>query len=37
MPIRLACFFVQVNLALAEAGIAFLRGRRIMIWEPSAR
>ena len=30
-------FFVQVNLALAAAGIAFLCGRRIVVWEPSAR
>ena len=37
MPLRLACFFVQVNLALAAAGLAFLRGRRIVTWEPSAR
>jgi hypothetical protein len=37
LPLRLAYFFVQVNLALAQAGIAFLRGRRIVTWEPSAR
>ncbi len=35
--LRLGYFFVQVNLALAAAGIAFLRGRRIVTWEPSAR
>jgi cellulose synthase/poly-beta-1,6-N-acetylglucosamine synthase-like glycosyltransferase len=35
--LRLGYFFVQVNMALAAAGIAFLRGRRIVIWEPSAR
>ena len=37
LPLRLGYFFVQVNLALAEAGIAFLLGRRIVTWEPSAR
>lgn len=35
--LRLGYFFVQVNLALAAAGIAFLSGRRIVTWEPSAR
>jgi glycosyltransferase involved in cell wall biosynthesis len=35
--VRLAYFFVQVNIALAQAGIQFLQGRRIMTWEPSAR
>jgi hypothetical protein len=37
MLLRLGYFFVQVNLALAAAGIAFLSGRRIVTWEPSAR
>ena len=36
-PVRLAYFFVQVNLALGRAGLEFLRGRRIVTWEPSAR
>ena len=36
-PVRLAYFFVQVNLALGRAGLAFLRGRRIVTWDPSAR
>lgn len=36
-PVRLAYFFVQVNLALARAGIEFASGRRIVTWEPSAR
>ncbi|MFO1395098.1 MAG: glycosyltransferase [Steroidobacteraceae bacterium] len=36
-PVRLAYFFVQVNLALGRAGIDFLRGRRIVTWDPSAR
>jgi hypothetical protein len=35
--LRLGYFFVQVNLALAAAGLAFLSGRRIVTWEPSAR
>jgi cellulose synthase/poly-beta-1,6-N-acetylglucosamine synthase-like glycosyltransferase len=35
--VRLAYFFVQVNLALGQAGIDFLRGRRIVTWDPSAR
>ena len=36
-PVRLAYFFVQVNLALGRAGLDFLRGRRIVTWDPSAR
>lgn len=36
-PVRLAYFFVQVNLALGRAGLEFLRGRRIVTWDPSAR
>lgn len=35
--VRLAYFFVQVNVALAQAGLEFLRGRRIVTWEPSTR
>ncbi len=35
--VKLAYFFVQVNLALARASLEFLRGRRIVQWEPSAR
>ena len=35
--VRLAYFFVQVNLALGQAGLEFLRGRRIVTWDPSAR
>jgi len=34
---KLPFFFVQVNLALADAGIRFLRGKRITMWEPSKR
>jgi hypothetical protein len=36
-PVRFAYFFVQVNLALARAGIEFVSGRRIVTWEPTAR
>ena len=36
-PVRLAYFFVQVNLALGRAGLDFLRGRRIVTWDPSTR
>jgi cellulose synthase/poly-beta-1,6-N-acetylglucosamine synthase-like glycosyltransferase len=35
--VKLAYFFVQVNLALARASLEFLGGRRIVQWEPSAR
>ncbi|MFO1407118.1 MAG: glycosyltransferase [Steroidobacteraceae bacterium] len=35
--VRLAYFFVQVNLALGRAGLDFMRGRRIVTWDPSAR
>lgn len=36
-PVRLAYFFVQVNLALGRAGLDFVRGRRVVVWDPSAR
>ncbi len=35
--IKLIYFFVQVNLAIAQAMIMFLRGARITKWEPSER
>jgi cellulose synthase/poly-beta-1,6-N-acetylglucosamine synthase-like glycosyltransferase len=35
--VRLAYYFMQVNLAVGQAGLDFLRGRRIVTWEPSAR
>lgn len=34
---RVVYFFVQVNLAIAHATLLFLRGRRMTVWEPSAR
>jgi hypothetical protein len=35
--VRLAYYFVQANLALAHAGVLFVTGRRIVVWEPSVR
>jgi len=35
--VRIIFFFVQTNLALAHAGILFLAGRRMVVWEPSKR
>jgi cellulose synthase/poly-beta-1,6-N-acetylglucosamine synthase-like glycosyltransferase len=35
--VRLAYFFVEVNLALGRAGFDFLRGHRIVTWDPSTR
>jgi cellulose synthase/poly-beta-1,6-N-acetylglucosamine synthase-like glycosyltransferase len=37
MPIRIWYYFVVSNMALAAAAFDFLRGRRIVRWEPSAR
>lgn len=34
---RIIYFFVQVNLAIAEASIKYLIGRRVTVWQPSAR
>jgi hypothetical protein len=36
-PLRIAYYFVQANIALAVAGVLFVRGRRIVVWEPSVR
>ena len=36
-PVRILYFFVLSNLALAFALVEFLRGRRIVQWEPSVR
>jgi hypothetical protein len=36
-PIRIIYFFVLSNLALAVALVDYLRGQRIVQWEPSAR
>lgn len=35
--VKLPYFFVQVNLALADATLQFLRGRRMTVWTPSRR
>ena len=35
--VRIIFFFVQTNLALAEALVLFLAGKRISVWEPSKR
>jgi hypothetical protein len=36
-PLRIAYYFVQANVALAVAAVLFIRGRRIVVWEPSVR
>jgi len=36
-PIRIGYYFVQVNVALAHAGLRFLRGERVRVWDPSVR
>ena len=36
-PIRIAYYFVQVNVALAHAGLKFLGGERARTWDPSVR
>jgi cellulose synthase/poly-beta-1,6-N-acetylglucosamine synthase-like glycosyltransferase len=35
--VRIVYFFVQVNVAIADASIQFLRGKRMTVWQPSAR
>lgn len=35
--VRLIYFFVQANLGIADAGLRFLRGKRMTTWQPSAR
>jgi cellulose synthase/poly-beta-1,6-N-acetylglucosamine synthase-like glycosyltransferase len=34
---KLPFFFLQVNFAIADAGMRFLMGKRITMWEPSKR
>ncbi|WP_334013449.1 glycosyltransferase family 2 protein [Alteromonas sp. S167] len=36
-PIKLIYFFTQVNIALFDASIKFFRGKRMTVWQPSAR
>jgi len=35
--VRLAYYFVQANIALAHAGVLFIAGKRVVVWEPSVR
>jgi hypothetical protein len=35
--VRLVYFFVQTNLALAQASLAFMAGKRMTVWTPSSR
>ena len=35
--VRIAYYFVQANVALAHAGVLFIRGKRVVIWDPSVR
>ena len=36
-PLRIAYYFVQANVALAEAGARYVSGQRVTVWEPSVR
>jgi cellulose synthase/poly-beta-1,6-N-acetylglucosamine synthase-like glycosyltransferase len=36
-PLRLGYYFVQVNLALAAAAVQLAAGKRVVVWNPSAR
>ena len=36
-PFRIAYYFVQANVALADAGARFMAGQRVTFWEPSVR
>jgi hypothetical protein len=35
--VRIVFFFVQTNLALAQAVVSFIFGRRMTVWTPSQR
>lgn len=35
--IKIIFFFVQTNLALAQATLAFIFGKRMTVWQPSQR
>lgn len=37
LPFRIAYYFIQASAAIAVAGVQFVLGRRITVWEPSAR
>jgi cellulose synthase/poly-beta-1,6-N-acetylglucosamine synthase-like glycosyltransferase len=36
-PLRIGYYFVQVNVALATAAVQLAAGRRVVVWNPSAR
>jgi hypothetical protein len=36
-PVRIIFYFVQTNLAIAQATLAFLAGKRMTVWSPSQR
>jgi glycosyltransferase involved in cell wall biosynthesis len=35
--VRIAYYFLQANVALAHAGLLFIRGKRVVVWDPSVR
>jgi hypothetical protein len=35
--IKIIFFFVQTNLALAQASVSFVSGKRMTVWTPSKR
>lgn len=37
LPVRIVYFFVQVNIAIADATQQFLRGQRMTVWSPTVR
>ena len=36
-PLRIGYYFVQVNIALASAALQLAAGKRVVVWNPSAR
>jgi cellulose synthase/poly-beta-1,6-N-acetylglucosamine synthase-like glycosyltransferase len=36
-PVRIILFFVQSNVAIAEATLQYLAGKRVVVWTPSER
>jgi glycosyltransferase involved in cell wall biosynthesis len=36
-PVRIISFFVQSNVAIADATLQFLTGKRVVVWSPSKR
>lgn len=37
MPLRLVYFFLQANIAVMHASLAYMAGRRVVVWSPSQR